>query len=106
MAGDWPGMQEAMPWAYAGGAGLIGRLMYHAQQVQRGKRKPFSVTLLFDLPIALAMGWLIYGLAVWLKLAPEPTVSLAIAAAYLGPYSVDRIFGRLADRYLGKEAAE
>jgi len=21
MAGDWPGMQEAMPWAYAGGAG-------------------------------------------------------------------------------------
>lgn len=42
---------------------------------------------------------LAYGLGVWLKLASEPTISLAIAASYLGPYSVDRVFGALADRY-------
>lgn len=95
---DWPGMTEATPYVWTGGAGVIGRLMYHARQVQQGKRKPLSWALLFDLPIALAMGWIIYGLCVWLRLEPQPTISAAIAASYLGPYSVDRAFTAWADK--------
>lgn len=98
---DWTGMHEAAPYAWTGGASVVGRLMFHARQVQQGKRKPLTWALIWDLPIALAMGWLIYGVCVWLKLAPEPTISAAIAASYLGPYSVDRLFLRWADRQGG-----
>lgn len=102
---DWQGIPDA--YLYTGGAGIVGRLMFHAQQVQRGRRKPLSWALMLDLPIALGMGWLAYGVGVWLKMASEPTVSLAIAASYLGPYSVDRIFAALADRYArGKQPAQ
>lgn len=100
---DWPGLQDAAPYAWTGLGGVVGRLMFHAREVQQGRRKPLSMALLFDLPIALAMGWITHGLFVWLGLGPEPTISGAIAAAYLGPYSVDRLFSLLADRYFGKE---
>jgi len=101
---DWPALNEA--YAYTGGAGVIGRLMFHARQVQMGKRKPWSWALVFDLPIAFGMGWSAYGLAVWFGLAPEPTISVAIAASYLGPYSVDRAFALFAERYFNKPARE
>ena len=97
---EWPTMNEAYVWT--GGAGVMGRLMFHARMVQMGKRKPLSWALAFDLPIALCMGWIAYGLCVWGTLASEPTVSVAIAASYLGPYSVDRMFAMLAEKYFGK----
>lgn len=99
---DWTGMNEAVPYAWTGAAGIIGRLMFHARQVQRGKRKPWSWALLFDLPIAFGMGWGVYGLCVWGALGPEPTVSASIAASYLGPYSIDRVFAWVGQRYFGK----
>jgi hypothetical protein len=100
---DWNGFEAAAPYGWTGGAAIIGRLMFHARQVQQGKRKPFSWVLFWDLPIALAMGWIVYGLCVWFDLAPEPTVSAAIVSSYLGPYSVDRLFALIADKYFGKD---
>lgn len=103
---DWGGFNEAAPYAWTGGAGILGRLMYHARQVQKGKRKPWSWALLFDLPIAFGMGWAAYGGCVWGGVSAEPTIfSIAIAASYLGPYSVDRIFSKVADKYFGGAAA-
>ena len=96
---DWQGMNDAAPYVWTGGAGVMGRLMFHARQVQQGKRKPVTWALLFDLPIALAMGWIVYGLCVWFQMEPQPTISAAIAASYLGPYSVDRFFAVLSERY-------
>lgn len=96
----WPGLGEVANYAWTGGAGLLGRIMYHARQVQQGKRKPLSWALLLDLPIAFGMGWIAYGLCVWLALAPQVTVSAAIAASYLGPLSLDRIFWRHVDRLI------
>lgn len=102
---DWPNMNDvAQPYLWTGGASILGRLMYHARQVQAGKRKPVTWALLFDLPIALAMGWIVYGVTVWLAMGAEMTISAAIASAYLGPWTVDRLFARLADRYLGPGA--
>lgn len=95
---DWNGMHDATPYLWTGGAGILGRLMYHAQQVQAGKRKPVGWVLLFDLPIALGMGWGAYGVCAYTGLAAEPAITAAIAASYLGPYSIDRLFAAWADR--------
>lgn len=102
MQGDWNTMQEAIPYAWTGGAGVIGRLMFHARQVQQGKRKPWTWALLFDLPIALGMGWIVYGLAEWQHLTPQATVSAAIMASYLGPYTLDRLFVLWGEKMFGK----
>jgi hypothetical protein len=96
---DIPPIPDAYLWT--GGAGLLGRAMFHAREVQQGRRKPFSLALVFDVPIALAMGWAAYGLCVWAKLDMQPTISVAMIASYLGPYTLDRFFARAADRYFG-----
>ena len=44
---------DYVPWLATGGAGLLGRLMFHAKLVQSGRRKPFSWVLFWDIPIAL-----------------------------------------------------
>lgn len=99
---DWNGLSEAAPYAWTGGAGIIGRLMFHAREVQRGKRKPVGWALLLDLPVAFGMGWLAYGVCFQLGLPSEPTISATIAAGYLGPYALDRVFERLADRWFAR----
>lgn len=83
---DW---QHVAPWAITGGAGMIGRLMYHAKLVQLGKKKPISWALFWDVPIALGTGWIALGLCTWLGLEWEATVSVAIVVGYLGPYGLD-----------------
>lgn len=104
---DWQGLQDAMaPYMWTGLAGTIGRLMYHAQQVQRGKRKPVSWLLLLDLPIALGMGWGIFGVCKWAGLIPELTFSAAIAAGHLGPHVIDALFSRAANKYFGKDKSD
>lgn len=88
---------DIAPWLFTAGAGMIGRLMYHAKQVQAGKRKSFSWVLLWDVPIALGMGWIAIGLGKWLNVPWEATVSLALVCAYLGPYGIDTAFGKYAE---------
>lgn len=79
-------------WIYTGGAGLLGRLVFHAKLVQAGRRKAFTWALMWDVPIALGMGWGALGLASWLKLPWETTISLSLVVAYLGPYGIDKLF--------------
>ncbi|NOW44120.1 hypothetical protein FHW96_000247 [Novosphingobium sp. SG751A] len=92
-------------YVWTGAGGVLGRLMFHAREVQRGRRKPWSGALLYDVPIALGMGWSAYGACVWAHLAIQPSVTAAILASYLGPYTLDRMIGRVADRYLGGKSA-
>ena len=81
---------------------MLGRLTYHARQVQLGKRKPFSWVLLWDIPVALCMGWIAYGGGIWMNVPYEATVSLALIASYMGPYSIDALFIKWADFKFGK----
>ena len=90
-------------WIFTGGAGLLGRLMFHAKLVQTGQRKPFSWILLWDIPIALGMGWISLGLSQWLNVAWEMTISIALVVAYLGPYGIDTIFLKWSDWKFGKK---
>lgn len=91
------------PWLITGGAGVLGRLMFHAKQVQSGQRKPLSWALLWDLPIALGMGWIALGLAGYLGVKWEATVSIALVASYLGPYGVDTAFAKWAEKVEKRE---
>lgn len=90
---------DLLPWAATGGAGMLGRIVFHAVQVQKGARKPFSMVLLWDIPVAVFMGWVALGAATWLRVPWEPTVSIALIAAYLGPYGIDTLFAAYANRY-------
>lgn len=103
---DTPNWGDSFPYIWTGGAGILGRLMFHGMMVQRSKRKPFSWILLWDLPIALGMGWAALGICVYIKGPFELAVSSAIISAYLGPYSVNRVFERLATKYFGPEEEE
>lgn len=95
-------LAKSVPWALMGGAGVLGRLTYHARQVQLGKRKPFSWVLLWDIPVALCMGWIAFGVASLWKIPWEATVSFALIASYLGPYGLDLVFTKWADWKFGK----
>lgn len=96
-------LPTSIPDAYllTGGAGILGRLLFRARQIQSGRSSFAWIVLACDLPIALAMGWMAYGASVWAQLAMQPTVTAAIMASYLGPYTVERLLGRAADKYLG-----
>lgn len=95
---DFP---ETLPWVITGGTGVLGRLMFHARQVQRGHRKPLSWTLLWDLPIALGMGWIALGLGAWLHVVWEATISISLITSYLGPHAIDLGFSKWSDKKLG-----
>lgn len=100
---EWLNAHESAAYFWTGGAGVLGRLMYHARQAQQGKRKPLTWALMLDVPIALAMGWIVYGISAWYDLGPEPTISFAIIGAYLGPWAVDVVFSKVAERYFEKK---
>jgi hypothetical protein len=101
---DWQAFDFS--YIYSGAAGILGRLMFHSRQVQRGKRNPLTWTLLFDLPIGLGMGWTALGVGVWLGLPQQVSVSLGIAFGHLGPVAIDRAFDAVTLRYLGKDKAD
>lgn len=94
---------DYIPWLFTGGAGILGRLMFHAKLVQSGQRKPFTWTLFWDLPIALGMGWISLGLSKWLGVNWELTISIALVVAYLGPYGIDTMFIKWSDWKFGKQ---
>ena len=78
--------------------------MFHARLVQEGKRKPFSWVLLWDIPIALGMGWVSLGLGLWLGLNWEVLISFALVVSYLGPYGIDTLFDKWAEfKFGGKD---
>lgn len=91
------------PWLYTGGAGLIGRLMFHAKLVQVGQRKPLSWLLFWDIPIALGMGWISLGLSSWLGVEWQVTISMSLVVAYLGPYGIDSLFVKWAEWKFGQK---
>lgn len=84
----------------------MGRLVYHARQVQGGFRKPVTYALLWDIPIGLGMGWMTLGLSKYIGLDYEPGISLAMILAYLGPYTIDRMVAVWADWKWGKGNAD
>lgn len=90
-------LREAATWIWLGMAGLMGRVLYHAKQVQAGVRKPWSTALLWDIPIGLGMGWIALGGTTYLGLTQQASVSVAMIFSYLGPYTMDRLLTKWMD---------
>ena len=88
---------EFAPYLWTGGAGMLGRLMYRAKLAQQGLTKPLDWGVLWDVCIALGMGWMALGICLWLEIIPEATTSVAIITGYLGPYGLDLLFVRWVD---------
>lgn len=77
-------------------AALLGRLIYHAREVQAQRRKPFSAELLWELPIALGMGFVVFGtlrgVSQWWPewaIPLEGMLAVSIVLSYLGPRIFD-----------------
>jgi len=71
---------------------VIGRFMWHAQEVRRMKRKFWGKELLWEFPIAIGMAIIGQGLASWLELGQETTTGLIASLAYLGPRGAEVLF--------------
>jgi hypothetical protein len=98
---DITGIADVLPWLLTGAAGMLGRIVYHARLVQRGVRKPLSWVLLWDIPIALCMGWVALGMGTWLDTKWEVTISIALVISYLGPHVIDILFVKWSDYKFG-----
>jgi hypothetical protein len=78
--------------AIAGAA--VGRLMFHVKAVQMGRRKFFSLHLLWEWPTAIGMALIGDGFAEWLGVAGKPATALIATLAYFGPHGLEMIARR------------
>lgn len=90
--GHGPLVADLFKAAVAIAAGVIGRLMYHAREVQALRRPPFSWHLVWELPVAIGMGLVAAGAADHFDLARLPTIALIVGISYLGPPVVEWMF--------------
>jgi len=79
----------------AGGAGIIGRLLYWAHS----DRHPIGWSLLWELPTALGLGWVGLGIGEWLGFGQNATIGVAIVVSYVGPRIIDILLLQLSKKY-------
>lgn len=73
----------------------VGRLMFHARQVQQGRRRLFSKSLLLELPIALGMGMVGAGIAEWWGFHGQVRDAVLVSAGFVGPRAIEQVLERL-----------
>lgn len=91
---------DILQYLLTGGAGVVGRGMYHLHLIQKGERKPWWWTLC-DMVIALIIGWTVLGLGDWISVPYKAVQSLAIIAGWGGPHLIDRLIEASIRKYLG-----
>lgn len=64
---------------------VMGRLMWHASETKKGKRRFFGRELVWEIPIAFGMAIIGDSIAVYFDLSRTVSVGLIAALAYLGP---------------------
>ena len=84
-------LAKATTFFVVAGAVIMGRLMYHASEVQKGNRKFWSVILLMDGFIAAGMGLISYGGCIYLGINGAPMAAIIALSGYLGPHYIDVI---------------
>lgn len=72
----------------------VGRLMFHARQVQQGRRRLFSKSLLLELPIALGMGMVGAGIAEWWGFTGQVRDAVLVSAGFVGPRAIEQMLER------------
>jgi len=92
-------VDDILQYALTGGAGVIGRGMYHLHLIQRGERKPWWWTLC-DMLIALVIGWTVLGLGDWAGVPFKAVQSLGFIAGWGGPHLINRLIEAAIRKYL------
>jgi hypothetical protein len=88
-------------WSFlmATAAACVGRLAWHAKQVQKRLRRFWSRHLPLELITAVFMGYVADGLAMYFNLPPHTHPGFVAAVSYLGPPAlekfVDSIFNKI-----------
>ncbi|MEN2980850.1 phage holin family protein [Tistrella bauzanensis] len=82
----------------------LGRLAWHADQVQRGRRRFFSKHLWWELVAAVAIGIVADGAVAYAGLTGAPRTAAIVTIAYLGPRGLEHLMGRLIDARRGPSA--
>lgn len=67
------------------GFSVMGRMMHHVLEVQAGRRRFWSLDLIWEIPIAIALGFIGDGFGAWLELPQKPALALIVVMSYLGP---------------------
>lgn len=94
--------------AYVGGAfttviaATMGRIMFHAQEVRRAKRKPFGKELFWELPAALGIGMLADGVSGYLGVSGSTATAIAVGLGYLGPRGIEALFQKWFEKKIDK----
>ena len=70
---------------------MIGRSLYHANLVRQGRRRFWSLTLAWELMIAVGMGVVAGGAAEYLQLTGMAAAGFIAAISYLGPRSIEAL---------------
>ncbi|OHC76315.1 MAG: hypothetical protein A3G18_05385 [Rhodospirillales bacterium RIFCSPLOWO2_12_FULL_58_28] len=87
-----PEMQQTLAgFAWAVWWALIGRSLYHADLVRKGRRRFWSLHLAWELMIAVGMGVVAGGAAEYLKLGGMAAAGFIAAVSYLGPRSIESV---------------
>ena len=87
-----PEMQQTLAgFAWAVWWALIGRSLYHADLVRKGRRRFWSLHLAWELMIAIGMGVVAGGAAEWLELKGMSAAGFIAACSYLGPRSIESV---------------
>lgn len=73
----------------------VGRLMFHARQVQQGRRRLFSKSLMLELPIALGMGMVGAGIAEWWGFQGQVRDAILVSAGFVGPRAIEQTIERM-----------
>ena len=101
MSGGGIDTNDIVQYILTGAAGVAGQGMRHMQMAQTNNRKPW-MWMVFDMMIALGIGWAVLGLSEWFGIPFKATQSLAILAGWAGPHTMDKIISRSIDKYFGK----
>ena len=72
----------------------IGRMMYQVQEVQSKHRRFWSLHLIWEMFLALGVGFAADGLASYMGLTGKPVTAVIIVVAYLGPRGVESLIVR------------
>lgn len=87
-----------------GGVGIafvavLARLLWHRSQVKLGRRKFFSVELIWELPMAALSGIIGGGIAEYFGLDGMVALAIVGMASWLGPRGLEILLAKLIEKY-------
>ena len=81
----------------------LGRMMWHVRQVQKSLRRFWSWHLVWELMIAVSIGFVAEGVAEYFGFQGKAATALIIVVSYLGPGWVEAMVLRVIDGVLGRD---